>query len=225
MLSVLTLTYQRHKILEEAIQSYLNQEYDSSEMVIINDSPSVKYVYDHPRIKIHNLNKRFTSIGKKLEYGFSVCDGDYIYRLDDDDLLTPNGLLLTQKCITETPGYEVYHPERMHIFYNNKYTGTGSNVNTGNVYLKSSIINRVVPDKSFGEDVDITFNSGLNVYRADNIHTMIYRWGSNTYHISGFGEVSLEKSYAAVDRFIATPETGTIYLHPHFEADYYSLLT
>ena len=47
MISILTLTYQRHKILEEAIQSYLSQDFEGeSEMVIINDSPDVEYVYD-----------------------------------------------------------------------------------------------------------------------------------------------------------------------------------
>ncbi len=41
MVSILTLTYQRHHLLEEAIQSYLlqYQNYkECSEMVIINDS-------------------------------------------------------------------------------------------------------------------------------------------------------------------------------------------
>ena len=69
MISVLTLTYQRHHLLEEAIYSFLSQDYkEECEMVVLNDSPDVEYVFDHPNIKIINHPTRFSSIGKKLEY-------------------------------------------------------------------------------------------------------------------------------------------------------------
>ena len=62
MISVLTLTYQRHHILEEAIESFLRQDFSGeSEMVIINDSPIVEYVFEHPKIRIINLKERFPS--------------------------------------------------------------------------------------------------------------------------------------------------------------------
>jgi glycosyltransferase involved in cell wall biosynthesis len=44
MITVLILTYQRHNMLEEAIYSYINQDYTGeSEMVVINDHPGVEY--------------------------------------------------------------------------------------------------------------------------------------------------------------------------------------
>ena len=108
MISVLTLTYQRHQFLEEAMYSFLHQSYDGErEMVIINDSPTVEYRIDIPNIKVINLNKRFSSVGKKLEFGFTQCSGEYIYRLDDDDLLAPWALelqneykVMTDKVVT-----------------------------------------------------------------------------------------------------------------------------
>ena len=72
MISILTLTYQRHNLLEEAIQSFLLQNHKKSEMVIVNDSPDNFYTYDHPQIKIYNCSERFSSISEKLRWGFKL---------------------------------------------------------------------------------------------------------------------------------------------------------
>ncbi len=88
MISVLTLTYKRHHILEEAIESFLRQDINyPKEMVIINDNKDAEYIFDHPDVRIINLKDRFTSISEKLKWGFNQCKYDYIYRLDDDDLI------------------------------------------------------------------------------------------------------------------------------------------
>lgn len=69
MISVLTLTYQRHNLLEEAIESFLRQDFSGeSEMIIINDSPKVEYVFEHPKIRIINVKERFPSLGQKLKF-------------------------------------------------------------------------------------------------------------------------------------------------------------
>jgi hypothetical protein len=65
------MTYQRHHLLEEAVYSFLQQNYDDKEMLILNDSPDVKYHNDHPKIRIINYQTRFPSLLEKLEYGFS----------------------------------------------------------------------------------------------------------------------------------------------------------
>ncbi|MFN9113485.1 MAG: glycosyltransferase family 2 protein, partial [Bacteroidota bacterium] len=109
MISVLTLTYKRHHLLEEAIQSFLSQNVlKDSEMVIINDNPDVEYVFDHPMVKIINYKNRFKSISEKLKWGYRQCKYDYIYRLDDDDLLTPWALKNVQIDIEINPGYDIY---------------------------------------------------------------------------------------------------------------------
>src|SRR5437868_6150127 len=93
MISVLTLTYKRHKLLEEAIESFLRQNCEfPTEMVIINDNPEIEYGFNHPNIRILNVETRFPSISSKIEWGYKQCKFDNIYRLDDDDLLAPNGL-------------------------------------------------------------------------------------------------------------------------------------
>ena len=78
MISVLTITYKRHHLLEEAIESFLRQPCTDCEMVIINDNPEVDYVYEHDRVRIINCKQRFPSIASKLEWGYKQCKHYYI---------------------------------------------------------------------------------------------------------------------------------------------------
>lgn len=221
MISVLTLTYKRHHLLEEAIQSFLSQNVlKDSEMVIINDNPDVEYVFDHPMIKILNYKERFKSISEKLKWGYRQCKYDYIYRLDDDDLLAPWALKNTQIDIEVNPGYDVYRSEGMYFFVNNKFEKESSNINNGNVYSKEYLDRIEWPDKSGNEDVDITFGHNAKIYESKLKHTMIYRWGMNTFHISGMGIQSNETILNQADKML-DDRKGIVQLNPHFDNDYY----
>jgi len=221
MISVLTITYKRSHLLEEAIESFLKQELPPEcEMVIINDNPEVDYVYDHPRVNIINHKERFPSIAAKLEWGYKQCKYDYIYRLDDDDLLTPWALNNAKIDIQTNPGFEIYRSEGMYFFMNNIYKKESSNINNGNIYTKTYLNRIKFPDKSGDEDVDITFGHNATIYESKLKHTMIYRWGMNTFHISGLGQVTNQVILDHADKVLDDTK-GEIILHPHFNNDYY----
>ena len=221
MISVLTITYKRHHLLEEAIQSFLAQELTPDcEMVIINDNPDVDYVYNHPKVRIINHKERFPSIAAKLEWGYKHCKYDYIYRLDDDDLLAPWALNNAKIDIITNPGFDIYRSQGMYFFVNNKYQGENSNINNGNIYTKAYLDRIKFPDKSGDEDADITFHHGGTIYESKLKHTMIYRWGMNTLHISGMGKQPNEVILAQADKVLDNT-TGEIVLKPHFKNDYY----
>src|SRR3990167_1730541 len=185
MISCLTLTFQRHHILEECIESFLRQDFlGPSEMVIINDSPNVKYVYNHPKIRIINCDYRFSSIGKKLEYGLKLCRGEVSYRIDDDDLLVWDALSRVQSWIDKTPGMDVYRSSRFYWFNDNKYIEKRDGINTGNVLSKEYINRLVFPDKNADEDLDVVFGPNVKMLTVHEPPTMIYRWGGGTTHIS-----------------------------------------
>jgi glycosyltransferase involved in cell wall biosynthesis len=221
MISVLTLTYKRHHLLEEAIQSFLAQENPpESEMVVINDNAEVDYIFDHPRVRIINHKERFPSISAKLQWGYQQCKGEYIYRLDDDDLLAPWALRNTQTDIDNNPGYDVYRSKGMYFFVHNIFERENSNINNGNVYTKEYLDRIKWPDTSIGEDADITFHKDGKIYESKLKNTMLYRWGMNTLHISGMGhqpnQVILDQADKVLDN-----TTGTIELNPNFLNDYY----
>lgn len=229
MISVLTITYQRHHLLEEAMRSYLDQSLEGeSEMVVINDSPQVRYVFSHQRtmlsqggigkrIRIINLPTRFSNIGRKLEYGYKECFGDFVYRLDDDDLLHPSALTQVQSWIDTNPGYEVYRASNFYQFEDNVYTKISEGINTGNVLSREYINRFAFPDKSADEDLDIVFSPGVKMYTAPDTKTMLYRWGMSTTHISTQLHLPNEDRL----NFVPAPESGTIVLNPQFKNDYY----
>jgi glycosyltransferase involved in cell wall biosynthesis len=226
MISILTLTYQRHHILEEAIQSFILQNHaEDCEMVIINDSPDVNYYCNHPRIKIANVKERFSSISAKIEWGYKQCSNDFIYRLDDDDLLAPDAIALTKKDIIENSGFDIYRSKYHYFFSHNEYQGNSDSINTGNVYSKKYLDGIVFPTTSFGEDNFITFFHNAKIYNAERSpFTMIYRWGMGTYHISGMGENPSDIILKRTDDSIEVKEVGNIILSPHFKTDYYNQL-
>ena len=224
MISVLTITYKRPHLLEEAIESFLRQGgIASAEMVIVNDNPNVTYVYDHPHIKIFNVKERFPSIAAKLEWGSKQCTHNFIYRLDDDDLLAPQALHNAAVTIIESAlDYEIYRSKDHFFFVNNKFEKKSGNINNGNIYTKKYLDRIKWPDLSGNEDDDITFKHNATI--CEKVPTsMIYRWGMGTLHISGMGiqpnKVVLDKA----DEVLGEPE-GVIQLNPHFDNDYYGQL-
>jgi len=221
MISVLTLTYKRHHLLEEAIESFLqNESFHPKEMVIINDNPEVDYVYDHEDVRIINHKQRFPSIAAKIEWGYKQCKYDYIYRLDDDDLLNKTAISNATLDILENPGYEIYRSSGMYFFVHNIFEGLNSNINNGNIYTKEYLDRIKFPDLSGTEDDNITYGHGAKIFESKRKPTMLYRWGMNTLHISGMGIQPNHAILAQADRVLDNTK-GVITLNPHFDNDYY----
>jgi hypothetical protein len=228
MISILTLTYKRKEQLEEAIHSYLIQPNTlkvNTEMVIINDDPNTTYHYNHPNIKIYNLKERFSSIGKKMEWGFKQCKYNWIYRLDDDDLLSPYALNLLNQRIKENPNKDIIRDRKHYAFIHNTYEEMKGSLNCGNCYNKN-YINRIGEfiDKSFGEDdwLNNKNNADIQTYN-ETVCTMIFRWGMNIYHVQGMGDITNEEINNTVDKLSNSP-SGNITLQPQFKNKYWEQL-
>lgn len=101
-------------LVEEAVESFLRQDYRNSELIILNDTPNQVLFYDppDPRIRIYNFSKRFKTLGDKCNYGISLARGQYVTRWDDDDISLPHRLSSCasrlQKCrikVLQVGGY------------------------------------------------------------------------------------------------------------------------
>jgi len=193
-----------------------------SEMVIVNDDPDINYVYNHPKIKIINHKTRFATISAKIEWGYKQCKYDYIYRLDDDDLLTPWALENARIDIQNNPGYDIYRSKGMYYFLDNKFQEESSNVNNGNIFTKKYLDKIKFPERITAEDAVIVFDCGAKIYISNlKKHTMIFRWGMNTVHISGLGDQTNKFILNFVDKN-SNNIKGDIRLIPKFLNDYYS---
>ena len=80
--------------LRSAIESILNQTYSNFEFIIIddgstNDSVSIIESYDDERIVLIK-NTENQGVTRSLNIALDHCKGDYIARMDSDDVSFPN---------------------------------------------------------------------------------------------------------------------------------------
>ena len=95
-ITVLLPVYNGEKYLAEAIESILNQTYKNFEFLIINDGStdsSVKIIesYNDPRIRLIHNEKNIRIIST-LNKGIHLARGEYIARMDCDDISLSNRL-------------------------------------------------------------------------------------------------------------------------------------
>lgn len=94
--TVLMPVYNGEKYLREAIDSILNQTFSDFEFLIINDGSTDKSVeiinsYNDSRIcLIHNTDN--LGLINSLNKGLELADGEYIARMDSDDISLPKRL-------------------------------------------------------------------------------------------------------------------------------------
>ena len=95
LISVIMPVHNSQAYLNEAIQSILNQTYKKFEFIIINDGSTdnsleiiKKYREEDDRIILINREKR--GLIKSLNEGLSKTKGQYIARMDSDDISLPH---------------------------------------------------------------------------------------------------------------------------------------
>lgn len=111
MISVLMSVYDEEKEhLELAINSILQQTYDDLELIIINDNPQNdkfdKYfseiIKKDSRVKVVD-NERNIGLPKSLNRAFSLSKGDYVARMDADDISKMNRLEIQMDFLKNNP--------------------------------------------------------------------------------------------------------------------------
>lgn len=92
LISVLMCMYnETKKELNDSINSILQQTYSNFELIVIDDNPSNEELYNQlkkysdNRIKII-LNEKNLGLVNSLNKGLSFCNGQYVARMDADDI-------------------------------------------------------------------------------------------------------------------------------------------
>lgn len=243
MISWKVTTYGRVSTLEETLFSFLNQlDQTDSEMVIVNDYVMQTLIFDHPNVRIINLEEQFPTIGEKENFAVEQCKGDIIAVTDDDDIYLNNHTSNIKKYFV--PGTDIMHWKG--AYYNepnvSAIVGIG---NSGMVYSKNAW-------EKFGKHPimnaggDSTFSGKIhksgkvvNANPPDSEVSAFYRWsvsGSDSngiYHQSGQGTDTPDRD-SIIKRHGAHIEnlrrqgkipTGKITLKPHWKYNYQQMLT
>ena len=240
MISCKMITYGRVEFLEESLQSFLNQDYDGEkELVIVNDYPQQKLIFDHPEVRIFNLDYTFETIGQKENFAVEQCKGDIIAVWDDDDVALPNHLSNINKYFIE--GSDLLHWHKGVLFNVpniQAITGLG---NSGIVYSRKAweAIGRH-PLENAGYDMTFVIkiktmfpNNIIFAEPNDDEVSWFYVWGGRGYHMSGMGSDNDDSKPNVIVRHFEHIEllrmqgkipTGDIYLNPNWKYDYNQLL-
>ncbi|MBE2255712.1 MAG: glycosyltransferase [Ignavibacteria bacterium] len=109
-ISVLMPVYNSEKYLAFAIKSVLNQSYENFEFVIVDDGSTdntSKIISSFSDERIKYYKKNHSGLASSLNYGLSKCTGDYIARIDSDDINLPDWLLKSVNYLSANPGTDV----------------------------------------------------------------------------------------------------------------------
>jgi len=98
LVSIIIPTYNRPIYLQRAIGSTLNQTYKNIEVIIIDDNSSQDILsivneFQDNRIKYYKNSINRGSVFSRNR-GLSICSGDYVNFLDDDDEILPTKIEL-----------------------------------------------------------------------------------------------------------------------------------
>jgi glycosyltransferase involved in cell wall biosynthesis len=227
--SIICLTYKRPELLEESVYSVLQQTFKDWELLIINDCEDQTIHYDHPQVKIFNFKEKFKCISDKRNFGKSNAKGDWIFNLDDDDLLLPTYLENLKKYL-ETTEWICY--QKPIIYYDDPSKVYLSPVPQANVFVYSKQVAQQYNYESNGTDevspfyakIAKSFWSGRRRYTQLPPNECGYVWrqdvGSRKYSLADvFGQKTTEEEQDAFLRSIESAK-GDIFLKPHWNKDY-----
>ncbi len=232
------ITYGRVDTLVEALHSFLIQDYpkDKCELVIVNDYPEQKLIFDHPQVTIYNLDSTFPLIGEKENYAIERCKGELIAVWDDDDVAMSNHLQNIAKHWK--PDTNIIHWETG-VFYNEPSITAISGVGNSGIVYSKDVWERIgrSPLENAGGDMTLTkkihaLGGKLNVKMPDHEASWFYMWGGRGYHQSGMGTddgtrpniIQRHSAHIEALRKQGHIPTGNINLVPNWKKDYKKML-
>lgn len=238
LISCKMITYGRVDTLEESLYSFLQQDHPGpKELVIVNDYPLQKLIFDHPEVKIINLDETFSTIGKKENFAMEHCSGDIICQWDDDDVALPNHLSNVAKFIGDN---NIIHWKTGVLCHITGIEQVGWIGNSGIVFTRKAWeavgkhpLENAGYDMTFIERIhNLDHSKKLFAEMPKEDASWFYMWGGRGYHMSGQGH-DVPGKPNAIQRHSLHIEnlrkqgkipTGDVILKPHWKKDYKKML-
>jgi hypothetical protein len=240
--SCICLTYARPELLEEAIESFLRQDYRGpKELIVLNDYAAQTLVFAHPEVRVINLPRRFRTVGEKMNAAVALASHDLLFVWDDDDIFLPHRLSFSVERFDPRKGF--FKADRAWFWNDAALSGPVKNLfHVGSCWSRR-LFDAVRGYPAEGNGSDLLFEQRLarqfpGSVRPDAIAPeeiyYLYRWGgTGSYHLSAFGElriganVGMREVEAFVQQRAARGEIrrGVIPLEPGWKTDYQELVS
>ena len=246
MISVIMSTYKEdERLLRESIESILNQTYRDFEYIIILDYPDndvhksviEEYALKDDRIHFY-INEKNMGLTDSLNRGLSLCHGEYIARMDADDISLPDRLERQMKYLEKNHydligGITEMINENGSLLYSIKSVPTDpKKINKALRYSQciahpTWLGKKEVFEKNAGyrhmplcEDYDFTLRAVLNGFVISNLNEAVlkYRMNSNSISRSNLFEQYLYMSYITNEyknNRIASVDKAYAYVQQH----------
>lgn len=110
--AIIIATYDREKLLRQAVQSLLAQTFQDWEAVIVDGSPIKSELdFTDPRLKYYReQDYQLSGLAQARNFGVSQTDSKYIGYLDDDEYYYPSKLEIMHNFLEfEAQGEFAYH--------------------------------------------------------------------------------------------------------------------
>lgn len=246
MISVIMSTYKEdERLLRESIESILNQTYRDFEYIIILDYPDndvhksviEEYALKDDRIHFY-INEKNMGLTDSLNRGLSLCHGEYIARMDADDISLPDRLERQMKYLEKNHydligGITEMINENGSLLYSIKSVPTDpKKINKALRYSQciahpTWLGRKEVFEKNAGyrhmplcEDYDFTLRAVLNGFVVSNLNEAVlkYRMTSNSISRSNLFEQYLYMSYITNEyknNRIASVDKAYAYVQQH----------
>lgn len=195
-LSILMPVWNREEFIKECIDSILAQTYKDWELIIVDDGSTDNTIniiksYNDNRIKIYSQSH--LGIVDALNFGLSKCTGDYIARMDSDDIMLPNRLREQVKFLDTHPEYTMIVGRAGNTMkdFERGYKGFEVSINRlipfncichpTVMFRKEDLENKkLIYRKEFEwiEDLDLwirMIKSGLRIFKEPSIHALLFR--------------------------------------------------
>jgi glycosyltransferase involved in cell wall biosynthesis len=235
-ISCLCPTYGRPQCLEEAIFSFLTQDYQGEkELIVLNDYGEQTLIFNHPQVRIVNLLEQIRPLGAKFNCTASLATGDLLAIWEDDDIYLPWRLSYSVEHLNE---HRIYHTASAWF-----EEDAHKLVPSRNLYHCNLLMSREV-FRSVGSYSEVRDSGAIDVLLFDELRKRygtitqeiadenrfyIYRWGTSGggYHASGWGsgdvsELAKQTVNSAIQN--GTIPQGEINLVPRWKYNYLEYL-
>lgn len=233
-ISCLCLTFARPELLEEAIQSFLNQDYaGEKELLILNDFHLQNITIDHPEISVINLPRKVNTLGEKRNMAAALSSGEVLFPWDDDDISLPFRVSQSIDFLIKE-NTEYYKPTTAFNWNNGQIDNIGENNFHAQCCYTRELFNKALygvmgsgEDQEFDAKVARILNKKISTVVLPHENFYLYRWaGTGSYHISVInnqGGISAEdlllQQQTAKAKVNEIP-SGQIFLTPNWKIDY-----
>ncbi len=115
--------------LEEAVYSFLQQDYGGpKELIILNDNPAQTFFFDHPEVNIINLPQPVQFRRGKWKMAVASCAHDLIFVWNADDISLPHRISVSLRKLLAAGEPLHFTPSTIFIWENERVGGPYHNL-------------------------------------------------------------------------------------------------